>query len=1123
MAFRFNNPLKSIANTNTALNRGLGQFGQVSSALDQFNNVEKNIGRISSSIGQISGNASSLGSIFSSANTAGGIINNLSGNSSLQNTFRSVSALTGDIQSLVPGNSRVASQAVTLSKRAEDLFSNVQRNAQGIKGISGGITEVLNGSLDVGNLAGRNLGALTGGLNLSQLSSLPNANIFGGFKAGNISSSIQSTLSSIAANAPELQNIINNPISVVPRSVAELTSPIGERYDGIREVVTQLATESPFNDYTSNALSSFSSTPIAQNSNIGQFKDLPQAAFSRSNRAGTSYSKVPNPLRNFSSHNYVITLGILSAEEYNSPSQYREGGGFKNFIIRSGGGDYKNRYQVDDEVSSSSAGHSEYFIDNFEMDAVVAPNPNTNVSLGTSMTFSVIEPYSMGNFIEAISGSAIIAGYANYLDAPFCLKIEFVGWDEYGDKLSNTSIRPMFIPIKITKVDFTVDGKGSAYEIKAVPMSETGLSDDINEVKTPINANGDIVHTALETGARSVTNIMNDRISKLEESGAISAFDRYVIVFPKTRKTLTDYLERDIINPDALKIDVAERVRDEVGAQEFESRRDGWQFAADLRARYNSANANIVETTLSASGKMFAKLKTFAEDTSQMNEIGLSTLIEEAGEGGNQAHGSYATSVTDPNDPRGNAARNSAGTAPAERSRDYQFQQGNTITDIIERMVLNSEFARTRSTEPGTNGIRRWFKIDTLTFIEENSETQSQIGRPPKVYVYSVLTYDADEAKFNAPNEAPANTEGLKNAAAKEYNYIYTGKNEDILNFDLTFNNAFMTTALANFGMNTGGSLTSPGADGTTANTALPQGASASQNTQATPGSGGVQERVNSNSTSANAVRSGDIRRRIAEMFHDRITNQVTDMVTAEMEIIGDPFFVPQELGNFVAEPGDRPNTTEEGTMRYHESEVFCVINFKTPFDYQIEGASVEFPKVVPQFSGLFSIWGVTNSLSGGKFTQTLKMVRRRGQDTPATDNNKGPVQENNESSIGEPTSGQSQTGNTGANAGAGTAGSNNPTTPTPPNSTADVQPAGTSVPSPVGRRFGSMDQAINSAKAYQQSNQGFNYSIQRGTNGGFSVVSAAGSAPVNTDLTNQVQQSATSSTSTRQPTNPAC
>ena len=1123
MAFRFNNPLRDIANTNTALNRGLGQFGQVSSALDQFNNVQKNIGRISSSIGQISGNASSLGSVFSSANSAGGIINNLSGNSSLQNTFRSVSALTGDIQSLVPGNSRVGSQAVTLSKRAEDIFSNVQRNAQGIKGISGGITDVLNGSLDVGSLSGRSLGPLTGGLNLGQLSGLPNTNLFGGFKAANISSSTLGALSNITSNAPELQNIVNNPISVVPRSVAELTSPIGERYDGIREVVTQLATESPFNDYTSSTFKPFSINPIAQDRNIGQFKDLPQAAFSRSERAGTSYSKVPNPLRNFSSHNYVVTLGILSAEEYNNPSQYRKSGGFKNYIIRSGGGDYKTRYQVDDEANNQNPGHSEYFIDEIEMDAVVAPNPNTNVSLGTSMQFRVMEPYSMGNFIEAISGSAIVAGYSNYLDAPFCIKIEFVGWDEFGNKLSNTSIRPIFIPIKITKVDFTVDGKGSAYEIKAVPMSETGLGDDINEIKTPINANGDLVHTTLETGARSVTNIMNDRISKLEDAGAIAPFDRYVIVFPKTRKTLTDYLERDIINPDALKVDVDERVQEQIGSQDSEN--ENAVSARSLTQQYNNFNANVVENTINSVGRMYAKLKTFAEDTSQMNEIGQSTLVQEVGEGGNQAHGAYATSVTDENDPRGNAARNTSGTAPAERSRDYQFQQGNTITDIIERMVLNSEFARTRSTEPGQNGIRRWFKIDTLTFIEENTETQSQMGRPPKVYVYSIIPYDADEAKFNAPNEAPANTEGLKNAAAKEYNYIYTGKNEDILNFDLTFNNAFMTTALANFGMNTGGTLTSPGADGATANSQQSTGASSNKNTQALQGAGGVQERVNVDSASANAVRSGDIRRRIAEMFHDRITNQVTDMVTAEMEIIGDPFFVPQELGNFVAEPGDKPSTTEEGTMRYHESEVFCVVNFKTPFDYQVGGASIEFPKVVPQFSGLFSIWGVTNTFAGGKFTQTLKMVRRRGQDNPATDNNRGPVQENSETSIGEATSEQSATGNTGTNAGANTrtSVSNNPTTPSAPNTTPDVQPAGTAVPSPVGRRFGSMDQAINSAKAYQQSNQGFSYVIQRGANGGFSVAAGESSAPVNTDLTSQVQQTASSSTSAQQPRSPAC
>jgi len=1123
MAFRFNNPLKRIANTNAAINRGPGQFGQVSSSIAKFNDIQKNIGRISSGIGQISGNKNNLFDIITNANSAGDLINNFAGNSSLQNTFRSVSALTRDVQSLVPGNSRVASQAATLSRRAEDLFSNTQRNAQGIQSITGGITDVLNGTLDVGNLTGRSLGPLTGGLNLGQLvPGLQNVNIFGGFKANNVSSNTSAAIRNITQSAPELQAIQNQPINVVPRSVAELSTPIGERYDGLREVVEIQSNESPFNDFVDNTFKPFNVNPISQDRSIGQFRDLPTAAFGVSQRTGTAYSKIPNPLRNYISHNYVITLGILSAKEYNSPNVYREAGGFETVICKSGGGSYDKRYQNDDEYNNSNPGHAEYYIDNLEMDAVIAPNPNTNVSLGTSLSFTVTEPYSMGNFIEAIIGAAAISGFQNYLDAPFCFKIDFVGWDEYGNRISNTDIRPIFIPVLFTKVDFNVDGKGSVYEITAVPMSETGLGDDINEIKTPINANGDLVHNTLETGARSVTNIMNDRISAMETSGTIAPFDRYVIVFPKSRKALTEYLERDIINPDALKIDVSARVRDALGRQDGLGENEAIEFSRDLRQQYNQRNENIIEATINSVGRMYAKLKTFAEDEGEMNEIGLSTLIENVAEGGNQGQASYSSTVTDPNDPRGQVARNSAGAAPAERSRDYQFQQGNTITDVIERMVLNSEFARTRSTEPGRNGIRRWFKIDTLTFIEENPETENQIGRPPRVYVYSVIPYDADEAKFNAPNERSPNTEGLKASAAKEYNYIYTGKNEDVLNFDISFNNAFTQTAFANFGQNAGGALTSPGADGAVAIDEA-QGAATSRNTGAGANSvnGKVQERTQTSSTSANAVRSGDIRRKIAEMFHDRITNQTVDMISAEMEIIGDPFFVPQEMGNFVAEPGDKPSTTQEGTMQYHNSEVFVVVNFKTPFDYQIEGATIEFPKVVPQFSGLFSAWAVTNTFSGGKFTQLLKLLRRRGQDDPPTDNNTGPVKVDDDAVLDQENStGDTQTGNTDVNSGSSSGTSNS----TPSNNTpTQSQPAGVVVPTPVGRRFPSIDSAINSAIAYQQANPGFNYTIKPGTNGGFTVKAGAAPAQVNRDLTDQVQQSGSSSTSAQQPTSPAC
>lgn len=1133
MAFRFNNPLRQVANTQTAINRGLGQFGRVSQALQNFNEVQRSIGRISSSIGQLSSSGASLQNTITNISSAGDVLNTLGGNSSIQSTFRSVSALTRDVQTLLPGNSRVASQAATLSRRAEDLFSNTQRNIQGIQGITGGITDVLNGTLDVGNLAGRNLGPLTGGLNLGQLTSGLSGitgsngltrNLASGLQSslssfgsgGQISSAVTSAISNIASSAPELGSIRNNPISIVPRSVAELTSAIGERYDGIRETYEQLSNTTTFDNYVSNQFRSLTQVPL------GQFQDFRQSAFAGSRSgAGIAYSRIPNPLRNYSSFNYIITLGILSAEEYNNPDIYRSSGGFKNYIIKSGGGDYSKRYQVDAEFNNNDPGDAEYFIDRLEMDAVIAPNPNTNVSLGTSLTFTVQEPYSMGNFIEAIIGASAAAGFQNYLDAPFCIRVDFVGWDEYGNRTEQNLTNPIFIPIKFTKIDFNVDGKGSIYEIKAVPMSETGLGDDINEIKTPINANGDFVHTVLETGARSVTNVMNARVQALEEADVIAPYDRYVIIFPRSRQELRDYLARDVINEDALRIDVDDRIRDAIGG---EVTQETATEASQLRRSYEEQNQNIINATVNSVGRAYAKLKTFAEDTSAMNEIGLSVLVEEISEGGNTAHGSQAGSAGPDDGSRGSPARNSAELAPAERSRDYQFRQGMTITEVIERMVVSSQYAREQATEPAQNGIVQHFKIDTYTFIEENPQTEAQLGRPPRVYVYSVIPYDADEAKFNAPNERPANTEGLKAAAAKEYNYIYTGKNEDILDFDITFNNAFMQTAFANFGQNAAG-VAGGLATSLTARRDRSTGSQLSQNTGAGSNSatGQTQERTNISSGGyGDPTGSGDIRRRIAEMRHDRMINQTIDMVTAEMEIFGDPFYIPQEMGNFVSAPGDSPNVSQEGTMRYQESEVFTVVNFKTPYDYQVQGATMEFPQTVSQFSGLFSVWAVTNMFNGGKFTQRLKLIRRRGQDDPATDDNRGPVQENAESSITEETTtGDTSTGNTTTNAGAGSG-----TSSTTPNSNSTA-PSTNTVPvtatSPEGRRFGSMDQALNAARTYQLSNPSYTYAVRQGDNGGWTIAPRSSSQPTTTttvpDLSSQVQ----SGTQATQPTSPAC
>ena len=884
--------------------------------------------------------------------------------SQLTGKLSQISATVSSVNQVTAGLNRVASQISNISGSIPSSINDV---------LGGDISSKLRNI--TGDLGGIDLKSAIGG-------NLPNS-----------VTSITDAISNISKSATELSQLVSEPLRVIQRSQAELFNATGEQFDTLRQQVEQLSNISAFDQFTNLTFAPLGDTSISGN---------------RVSNSGTAASRIPNPLRDHNSFNYIVTLGILSAREYNNPSIYRSTGGFQNYVIRSGGGDYSKRYQVLDEMGDTQSddpnarsGHAEYFIEDLEFDAVIAPNPNTGVSLGTTMTFRVVEPFSMGNFIEALIGAAAEAGFTNYLDAPFCLRIDFVGWNEDGQTAANFIRRPIFVPIKIINMDFNVSGKGSAYEVKAVPMSETGLNDNINQVKTSVNANGSIVHEVLETSARSVTSTINSQIQTLEESGAVTQYDRYVICFPKNRQDVTNAVQAQAIDESVLRTTLGEEVTRQRGASGYGDGQVDPRLAASIAQRQQQ------EIRVSSVSRMYAVLKTYSENSGLMNEIGLSPLTIDTADGGNQAQPDRAA-VTD--EGTGVVARNAPGTAPAEKSRDYQFSQGEEVTKIIEKVILNSEYARENASGEARNGIIKWFRIDTQVFYEENSQSEAAIGRPPRVYVYSVVPYEADEAKRLAPNERPANTEGLKSAAAKEYNYIYTGKNEDVLDFNISFNNAFMQTAFANYGMGGGADRSGAGNRSTAARDSV---STAGQRTDAdrstTNAPGGELGFVVNNSTVSSASRSPDIKTRIAEAFHDRITNQITDMVTAEMTIMGDPFFIPQETGNYVSESGSSPNAAADGTMTYQRSEVFCVVNFKTPFDYQESGATMEFPRVVPQFSGLFQVWAVTNNFSGGKFTQVLKLIRRRGQDDAPTTNNRGPIQERSNVAFGNtPVSDQS-------------------------------------------------------------------------------------------------------------------
>ena len=805
--------------------------------------------------------------------------------------------------------------------------------------------KLINTALSGGSIKGALLGAATGALGNELL---------GG---------IQNKLGGLIANAEELTGLANNPLKIVERGLAELNGITGEADSLIQ---SQYLDELKKTDF---------GAEFINNTFTNSFNDK------------SSDSKIPNPLRDHNSFNYKITLGVLDAAEYNNPEIYRSTG-FKNFIVQSSGGTEK-RYQVFDETGAGKSEHAEYYIDDIEFESLISPNPNTRVTPGATMNFTITEPYSMGNFIQAVIGSAREAGYSGFNHAPFCIRIDFVGWNLDGQTDANFLLRPMFIPIQIINMDFNVSGKGSVYQVSAVPMSETGLADNINKIKNPVKATGLRLHEVLETNDTSVSAGVNSQIEALEDAGTLAPYDRYIICFPKDRASIQNALKSKVVQDSAFT----------TTAEEREEQRAGFNLAETNPALRAAFNPTVI--TITPPNNIYAILKTFAEDTNLMNAIGLSTLNEDTNAPGNSAEAD-ASQVINPE--TGIVDTASIAAQPADKARDFQFSQGEQITTVIEKLVLQSTYAAERATEGATNGLNKWFKIDTHVYLGESPLTEAQLGRRPKIYVYSIMPYEVPEAVHISGDRKSSNIQGLKNSASKVYNYIYSGKNEDVLNFDLTFNQSFLLAATSDFGSTPAAgrdpdagstALTQETGDkGTSA--ALPTGTGTNDDTPAELGTGDIGLRGGGH--------NNDVRRQIAEIFHDTVTKLPVDMVQAEMEIMGDPYFIPQETGNYVARRGKSPTITEDGTMAYMTGPVFANVYFRSPFDYQVTGATMEMPLVVPGFSGLFQIWAVTSKFSGGKFTQTLKMIRMRGQEDESSHTNSGSILPDNTTKTGPAT-----------------------------------------------------------------------------------------------------------------------
>jgi hypothetical protein len=679
-----------------------------------------------------------------------------------------------------------------------------------------------------------------------------------------------------------------------------------------------------------------------------------------------------NPLFDYASYDYVIGLAVLTSDQFNNPDKSYMKGGKLNYILKDANADPSNRIKT-------PFGQFDYIIDNLEITSTIGleKNKTTNVF---KMSFDIIEPYSMGTFIMSLQQAAWNVNQDNYTKAPYLLTIDFRGSKENGTmaNIPNTSRK---IPFHFQNITMTVDERGAVYRCEGMPCNAPALSQQHGTVKTDASVKGTTVQEVLQTGEKSLQVVLNKRLQQLKTEKVVNIPDQIVILFPK---------------------DVSSAGSSKSGATEDST-------GATASTKSNSLDAitqqlGLVKSTIPANN-------TYVQDPANVNDIGKAKMGYGETRKGDAPVGKDQKVIVG-----GDVIRSNNGVNPT--ISDIKFSQDTDIPTAIEAVILNSDYVTTQLKQGNidSKGQRQWFRVDTQLYQQGSGNVDTATGDIPKVIVYRIVPYTVHTSSGQVEaNKKPPGFAELEKQCVKVYDYVYTGKNVDVLKFHIEFKTGFVAKMAATSTKKTQDNKSqaqTSGAEGTDKANVIPvgDGKAPEKKLGVTPTSvnyGGTQ-------TSSDNKGGGGIETegtRVARQFHEAITS-ASGMMQLDLQIIGDPYWIAQSgTGNYTSSPTQYQNLNHDTTVNYQNGEVDIKVNFRSPVDINQTTGLYDFGKStksapVLAWSGIYRVLQVVSRFSGGQFTQSLSGPRRNGYELSGSGDGSATINVSNEKKDPAPTSG---------------------------------------------------------------------------------------------------------------------
>ena len=650
-----------------------------------------------------------------------------------------------------------------------------------------------------------------------------------------------------------------------------------------------------------------------------------------------------NILYNYRSFTYNWALGALTPEAISNHSLLERD--IRQFAVLNSAGKGTSGIKISNQgltnntdtsglingFNTESPGRFDMFIDNISVDSLIgAGTQQSGSSIATNITFDVYEPYSMNGFIEALQVAARAAGYSDYMNAAFALRVQFQGWPDksINDRPEIIPMSTRFFPITITSIEVDVSESGTRYKIDSVPVNQMGFGAP-NALTTNINLEGNTVGEVLKNFFKAINQMVVDRTkNQTDQKGS----DTYEISCPKVVT---------VGNPQDTKSSVLS----------------------------NSNNTNFTSNIIKAA---------MTDDLKSVNVFKMADP--------SQVNDGYR-SATVPGSASTISSKNKSTDKLNPKTGTVVFAAGSQIHDCIAAVVRDSKYTQDLlqnldKVKQG-NGLVTYFTVRLETdILGENTVNNSRFYN----YRYVLEPYQMHYSRIPGQEQGKIDLKEIKQQIKREYNYIYTGKNEDIIKFALKFDNLYFTSIPAMLGNRPADNEKSKAAGADNIPQIKQEKSSAvvdqkNQSANSTPiAKTMVDASQNTFEAKAKAGQTPDTPYyKLAQNLHNAVLNNV-DMIQGTLEILGDPYFLVTGGMSNADLNLKEPMLTTDGQAPTTQGDVFININFKNPIDLNVKTGGVDFGASPLSFSGVYRITTLKNTFKDGAFFQALEILRVPGQ-----------------------------------------------------------------------------------------------------------------------------------------------